>query len=180
VRVVAGRLGGRKLRAPRGDSTRPTADRVKEALFSILGPIDGARALDLFAGTGALGIEAISRGAAHAVLVEGSAAVVAVIRANLEDLSITDEATVVTGTIPRVLPRVGALGPFDIVFADPPYASLAVAIGALATLAASRAVTEHAIAVLEHAARDEPEAEGWAVEKRRQFGDTALTILVRP
>lgn len=180
MRVVAGRLGGRKLRAPRGDSTRPTADRVKEALFSILGPIDGARTLDLFAGTGALGIEAISRGAAHAVLVEGSPAVVAVIRSNLDDLAIAAEATVVTGAIPRVLARVTPLGPFDLAFADPPYASLEVATRALATLAASGAFTEHAVAVLEHAARDEPEVEGWTVQKRRQFGDTALTILARP
>jgi len=86
VRVVAGRFGGRRLSAPPGRGTRPTSDRVREALFSILGPLDGERVLDLYAGSGALAIEALSRGAGSALLVERDPRAVAVIRANLEAL----------------------------------------------------------------------------------------------
>ena len=91
VRVVAGRHGGRRLVAPPGDATRPTSDRVREALFSVLGPLDGARVLDLYAGSGALGIEALSRGAASAVFVERAARAVSAIRTNLEALGIEAE-----------------------------------------------------------------------------------------
>ena len=85
MRVIAGTLGGRRLKAPPGRGTRPTSDRVREALFAMLGDLDGARVLDLFAGTGALGIEALSRGAASAVFVERDARAAAVLRANLTD-----------------------------------------------------------------------------------------------
>ena len=98
MRVVAGRFGGRRLAAPAGRDTRPTSDRVREALFSMLGPLDGVRALDLFAGSGALGIEALSRGAASALLVERDARAVAVIRANLAALGLAEpEARVIAG-----------------------------------------------------------------------------------
>ena len=86
MRVVAGEFGGRRLRAPRGAGTRPTADRVREALFSMLGDVSGARVLDLYAGSGALGIEALSRGAASAVFVERDAQAAATIRRNLDEL----------------------------------------------------------------------------------------------
>src|ERR671934_2307496 len=95
MRVVAGRFGGRRLRAPRGRDTRPTSDRVREALFSILGPMEDARVLDLFAGSGALGIEALSRGAAHATFVERDRAAADVIRRNLATVGAEARATVV-------------------------------------------------------------------------------------
>ena len=91
MRVVAGTLGGRRLRAPRGTDTRPTSDRVREAVFSMLGPLDGMRVLDLFAGSGALGIEALSRGATHAVFVERTRPALDVLRANLEALGLGPE-----------------------------------------------------------------------------------------
>ena len=91
MRIVAGRLGGRRLRAPRGRDTRPTSDRVREALFSMLGPLDGARVLDLFAGSGALGIEALSRGAQTATFVERDGRAVEVMRANLEALGLGED-----------------------------------------------------------------------------------------
>ena len=104
MRVVAGRLGGRRLRAPRGRDTRPTSDRVREALFAMLGPIDGVRVLDLFAGSGALAIEALSRGAAGAVIVERDGRAVEVIRANLEALGLgEDEARAITSRCPLVI-----------------------------------------------------------------------------
>jgi 16S rRNA (guanine966-N2)-methyltransferase len=91
VRVVAGRLGGRRLRAPRGAGTRPTSEKVREALFAMLGAVDGARVLDLFAGTGALGIEALSRGAAAAVFVEHDPRALAALSANLTELGLDEE-----------------------------------------------------------------------------------------
>jgi 16S rRNA (guanine966-N2)-methyltransferase len=117
--VVAGELGGRRLGVPPGRGTRPTADRVREALFSMLGDVAGLHVLDLFAGSGALGIEALSRGAASATFVESDARAAAVIRANLDELGtegqvIRQDALAFLGSSP---------GPFDLVFADPPYDS---------------------------------------------------------
>ena len=117
MRVVAGDFKGRRIAAPRGARTRPTADRVREALFSMLGDVGGARVLDLYAGSGALGIEALSRGAASAVFVERDAQAVAAIERNLEPLDV--EASVARADVARWLTR--AEGRFDLVFCDPPY-----------------------------------------------------------
>jgi 16S rRNA (guanine966-N2)-methyltransferase len=119
VRVVAGRYKGRRLEAPPGRDTRPTADRVREALFSILGPLDGLRVLDLFAGSGALGIEALSRGAAQATFVEDDPRALAALRSNLEAVGAEPvvhgaDALAFLATSP---------GPYDLVFVDPPYSS---------------------------------------------------------
>src|SRR4051794_29663322 len=104
MRIVAGRFGGRRLQAPPGRSTRPTSDRVREALFSILGPLDGARVLDLFAGSGALGLEALSRGADHADLVERDSRAAAVARLNAEALALgPDEVAVLRMPAQRAL-----------------------------------------------------------------------------
>src|ERR1700679_3180539 len=119
MRVIAGSHQGATLRAPRGDATRPTSDRVREALFSMLGPLDGVRVLDLFAGSGALGIEALSRGAAEATFVDSAAAAVAAVERNLETLGLQGEvvrrpalATLASAPI--------ALRQYDLVFLDPP------------------------------------------------------------
>lgn len=125
MRVVAGEFKGRRLHAPRGRRTRPTADRVREALFSILGDVAGLRVLDLFAGSGALGIEALSRGAASATFVDDDARAVEAIRRNLE--AVGTRADVQRRDVLRYLP--GAAGErYDLVFADPPYDS-AVRLG---------------------------------------------------
>jgi 16S rRNA (guanine966-N2)-methyltransferase len=116
VRVVAGELRGRRLEAPKGADVRPTADRVREAIFSILGEIDGARVLDLYCGTGALAIEAISRGAGSATLVDTNPAVA---RRNVEALGVVDRCTIVRADALRHLRR--EHGRFDLVFCDPPY-----------------------------------------------------------
>ena len=118
MRVVAGELGGRRLHAPAGGATRPTADKVREALFSIVGDIEGARVLDLFAGSGALGIEALSRGAADATFVERAGPAVAAIRRNLLELGL--EGDVRRGDVARFLKRAAGEPPFDLVFCDPP------------------------------------------------------------
>jgi 16S rRNA (guanine(966)-N(2))-methyltransferase RsmD len=122
MRVVGGTLGGRRLIAPRGQATRPTSDRVREALFSILGDrVQGARVLDLFAGSGALGIEALSRGAAEATFVDSAAPAIAALRANLEALGLTAE---VLRRDALVFLKATARTPrqYDLVFLDPPYA----------------------------------------------------------
>src|SRR5919198_1437118 len=122
MRVVAGEFGGRRLRAVPGRDTPPTSERVREGLFSIIGErVDGARVLDLFAGTGALAIEALSRGAASAVLVEQAPQAVAVIRGNLEALGLERLATVRRTRAGTYL-RSQRDGPFDLAFLDPPYA----------------------------------------------------------
>jgi 16S rRNA (guanine966-N2)-methyltransferase len=178
LRVVAGRLGGRPLRAVPGSATRPTSDRVREALFAVLGDrVHGARALDLFAGTGALAIEALSRGAARAVLVEQAAPAVAVIRANLAALDLTATA-LVRRTRAETYLRTQRDGPFDLVFLDPPYATgVGLVAGLLARLARG-ALAPGAVVVVESAARAEapPWPPGLLAETPRRYGDTALHL----
>jgi 16S rRNA (guanine966-N2)-methyltransferase len=121
VRVIAGAYGGRTLKAPKGDATRPTSDRVREALFSILGDrVQDARVLDLFAGSGALGLEALSRGAREAVLVERDRAAAESLRETVARLHAHAEAQVVAADALAFL-RVPLHGRFDIVFVDPPF-----------------------------------------------------------
>jgi 16S rRNA (guanine966-N2)-methyltransferase len=117
VRVIAGEFKGRRLHAARGTRTRPTADRVREALFSMLGDLSGAHVLDLYAGSGALGIEALSRGAESAVFVERDDRALAALRRNLE--AVGAEAEVRRQDVPRFLAR--PEGTYDLVFCDPPY-----------------------------------------------------------
>jgi 16S rRNA (guanine(966)-N(2))-methyltransferase RsmD len=120
VRIVAGALRGHRLRAPAGPQTRPTSDRVRESLFQILGPLDGLAVLDLFAGSGALGLEALSRGAATATLIDDAGAAIAAIHGNLETLRV--EAEVRRMDAVRFLERAAARGrQYDLVFLDPPY-----------------------------------------------------------
>jgi 16S rRNA (guanine(966)-N(2))-methyltransferase RsmD len=120
MRVIAGTLRGRRLQAPAGRDTRPTSDRVREALFSILGPLDGERVLDLFAGSGALGIEALSRGAGSALFCDSSPAAARVVRSNLQALGL--QADVVCDDARRVLRDARGRGDtYDLVFLDPPY-----------------------------------------------------------
>ncbi len=120
MRVIAGCLGGRTLVAPRGRAIRPTSDRVREAVFAILGPLEGAHVLDLFAGSGALAIEALSRGAATATLIDTSPAAIAAIRLNLERLSLSAEVRRADAL--RFLEHARAASwQYDLVFVDPPY-----------------------------------------------------------
>jgi 16S rRNA (guanine966-N2)-methyltransferase len=178
MRVVAGRLGGRRLRAVPGDATRPTSDRVREALFSVVGErVVGARVLDLFAGTGALAIEALSRGAASAVLVEQAPRAIAVIRANLEALDLGRVATV-RRTKAEAYLRTQRDGPFDLVFLDPPYA---IGVGMLAGLLARLergALAPGALVAVESSARAEPPPwpAGLHPDSPRRYGDTALHL----
>jgi 16S rRNA (guanine966-N2)-methyltransferase len=123
MRVIAGELGGRRLHAPRGRATRPTSDRVREALFSMLGGLDGALVLDLFAGSGALGIEAISRGAQRAVFVERDASALRALRGNLASLGLSGARAEVRGAdaLAALGSARGLKETYDLLFIDPPY-----------------------------------------------------------
>jgi 16S rRNA (guanine(966)-N(2))-methyltransferase RsmD len=176
MRVVAGRCGGTKLVAPAGAATRPTSDRVREALFSILGDVEGARVLDLYAGTGALGIEAISRGAASTVFVESRPAAIAAISKNLSATRALDQARVVARRAERAVGEIVELGPFDLILADPPYASVDDATALIARLLEAGAVAPSGRVVLEHGSRTEPPALGLPLVTTRKYGDTAVSI----
>ena len=149
MRVTGGALGGRRLRAPARGPVRPTADRVREALFARLGGLAGARVLDLYAGSGALGIEALSRGAVSAHFVERAAPVLQVLRANLEALALAQAARVLRGDACSVVRRLARDGTqFDLVLVDPPYAS-SEASRALRALAESGILAPGAVVVVE-------------------------------
>lgn len=172
MRVVAGTAGGRRLKAPKGDAVRPTSDMVRQAIFNSLGSLDaldGAVVLDLFAGTGALGIEALSRGAARATFVEQDPAAVRVINENLAATGV-DGATVVREDALRYLARLPAGEAVDVAFADPPYAfdQWASVLDALAPFGC--------LAVLESDRPIDP-GDGWEVLKAKRYGGTVVTLI---
>jgi 16S rRNA (guanine(966)-N(2))-methyltransferase RsmD len=173
VRVVAGAFGGRRLSAPAGSATRPTSDRVREAVFSILGPLDGERVLDLFAGSGALGIEALSRGAEEAVFVERDRRALAALRGNLEALGI--DADVRPGEALRALRDAAARGEaYDLVFLDPPYRQ-AGGLGADISQGLAGLLAPGARVVAETDRRAPLELD-WPIRTERRYGDTLIRI----
>jgi 16S rRNA (guanine(966)-N(2))-methyltransferase RsmD len=190
MRITGGRFGSRPLKAPKGTLTRPTSDRVREALFNILvarGAVRG-RVLDLFAGTGALGLEALSRGADEVVLVERSKEALVTLRTNVAALGVADRVRVVASAVERAERSVGE-GPFQLVLADPPYADVPSGAAARAIAAVlglkepdprRTRLAEDGILVLEHASRDEaPPIEGLVRGESRTYGDTSLTLFSR-
>jgi 16S rRNA (guanine966-N2)-methyltransferase len=171
LRIIAGEFKGRRLKTPSGRTVRPTGDRVKEAWFSILQPsILDARVLDLFAGSGALGLEALSRGAAQVDLVEQHKASLAVIRDNVASLSVEARVTIHRRDAMRFAERLQT-GAYDVAFADPPYAS-----SDAADLAQLFRTTPFArVFSIEHAS-DQP----ITGDDTRRYGDTAVTFLYAP
>jgi len=179
MRIVAGTLRGRELSTPGGDATRPTAARAREALFAILADVSDARVLDLYAGSGALGLEALSRGAEQLVLVESSKAAQRAIRTNLGALGVEARATLLPIRAEASLRALERLGPFNLVFADPPWADAQAALGVLEKLASSSLLAPAARLVLEHAARTPPTLKAdsrLAATDTRRWGDTAVII----
>jgi 16S rRNA (guanine966-N2)-methyltransferase len=176
VRIVGGSLSGRALRAPPGAATRPTSEKVREAVFNILGSVDGDRVLDLFAGSGALGIEALSRGAAHATFVDAAKPAVAAIRGNLRDLGLEERATVVPGDAVASAARHGATGPWRLVFVDPPYRSDLAARAVLAL--PGDQLASGAVVVIEHDRHNTPpETLGSLLRTdQRRYGDTLISF----
>jgi 16S rRNA (guanine966-N2)-methyltransferase len=182
MRIVGGTLKGSRLAAPASDRVRPTSDRTREAVFNILThgidgfDIEGARVLDLFAGTGALGLEALSRGARSCLFVDDHAESRALIRRNVETLALTG----VTRIFRRDATRLGPaerMGPFDLVFADPPYGK-GLAERALASAREGGWLASGAVVVVEESADAELSApEGFAEIDRRRYGDTQVVFL---
>ncbi len=182
MRIIGGSAGGRRLRAPRGQATRPTADRVKEAIFNILGsPPPGARVLDLYAGAGALGLESLSRGAASAVLIDEARAAAECIAGNAAALGMSERTRVVRAPVRSALARLAAAGeaPFHWIFLDPPYASDEAAL-ALAALGGAQAalVAPGATVIVEHDRRRPPADRYGRLtrEDRRRYGDTEVSF----
>ena len=174
MRVIAGRFGGRRLESP-PRASRPTSDRVREALFSTLGPLEDLSVIDLFAGSGALAIEALSRGAASAVLVEKDRGAAAAVAANLESLGVAGEATLVRGDAVAEARRLAGEGEaFDLVFLDPPYAEAQAVLSHLEELLPGLLAPGGRI-VLECDRRDPPALDLPMVHERR-YGDTVIRI----
>jgi len=175
MRVIAGRYGGRTLVAPRGSATRPTADRVREAVFSILGDVAGLRVLDLFAGSGAMAIEALSRGAGEATLVDSAAPAIEAIERNLNMLDA--HAEVVRTTASRYLERARRAGRlYDLVFLDPPYRH-GHRLGPELTEALAPVLSPGA-RVLSESDRRLPLELGLESIDERRYGDTLIRIHV--
>ncbi len=174
MRVIAGEARGQPLVAPRGDGTRPITDRVKETLFAILGDrVPDAAVLDLYAGSGAIGIEALSRGAAHATFVEQSRTALVALRTNLERTHTDDRAEVVASDVERFLASSAARR--DLVILDPPYEVRDI-VAPLRLLVPSLAPA--AIVVIKHFWRtDVPEVAGLTPVRQRRFGETMLSFL---
>lgn len=177
MRIIAGAARGRALVAPKGDKTRPTADRVREALFSILAArVHGARVFDPFAGSGAMALEALSRGAREAVLSDISRAACACARKNADACGLSARVRIVQGDWRRALP--GETEPFDLAFIDPPYAMEAAYGSVLAALRTQNLFAEGAAAVLECArGADIPLPALFEVYDERRYGDTRLLFV---
>jgi 16S rRNA (guanine966-N2)-methyltransferase len=184
TRIIAGAHGGRRLAAPAGAQTRPTSDRVREAFFSTLDAmtdLDGARFADLYAGSGAVGLEALSRGAAFTLLVESDARAAKAIQGNMAALKVGGAARLVTGKVAQVLSGPPEGGPFDVVFADPPYTlgddELA---GVQHALVANGWLAPGAVVALERSTRTAVRGvplswvDGITADRSRRYGETTL------
>lgn len=180
LRIIAGTVKGRPIQAPKGTMTRPTLDRVKESLFSIIQfSIAGARVLDLYSGSGNLALEALSRGAAYAVCNDQDANCCAIIRRNIQSLGFTAQAEVLQADAMTALRRLENKPPFDLVFLDPPYKQEVQPV--LFALFHMGLIAQNGRAIVEHGWARPPEAaEGvmWLVD-RRKYGDTGISFFER-
>jgi 16S rRNA (guanine966-N2)-methyltransferase len=192
ARVIAGEAGGRRLAVPGGRDTRPTSDRAREGLFatiaSMLGSLDGARVLDLYAGSGAVGLEALSRGAEHVLLVEHGTRAARVIRENIEAIGLPG-AVLAADRVERVLARGPApdapaggqddieRGRYDVVFADPPYALADAAVSQVLSLLAGQGwLAPGALVIVERATRSGPVSwpDGFVPDRARRYGEATF------
>ena len=184
TRVIAGVAGGRRLQVPPGNGTRPTSDRAREGLFasvmSEFGDLGGLHVMDLYSGSGALGLEALSRGAASVLLVESDARAAAVVKANIKAVGLPG-AVVATDRVERLLGRAHGerrrdRGGYDLVFADPPYAVTDAAVGKVLALLSEGWLTDGALVVVERATRSGPFdwPPGYAGGKSRRYGEATF------
>jgi 16S rRNA (guanine966-N2)-methyltransferase len=187
ARVIAGEAGGRRLAVPDGRETRPTSDRAREGLFatvaSIVGPLTGTRVLDLYAGSGAVGLEALSRGAEHVLLVESGARASAVIRQNIEALGLPG-ATLIADRVERVLAHEWPGDErYDVAFADPPYAMADAEISRVLSLLADEGwLARDALVIVERATRSGPVRwpDGFVPDRARKYGEATFWYGLAP
>lgn len=188
MRIIAGEFRGRPLEAPKGDGTRPTTDRVRESMMSVVasarGGFDGAVVLDAFAGSGALGLEALSRGAASACFYERAGEALRALGGNAKALGLEPRRARVCRADVLKAPPTHARPPFDLVFLDPPYAlSAAEALGLVRALAEGGTLADEALVVYEHAASTCAEVDeaavgaGLSLAQRKKYGDTVVDIM---
>jgi 16S rRNA (guanine966-N2)-methyltransferase len=183
VRIVGGALGGRRLTAPPGTATRPTSERAREGMASALaarGLIDGARVLELYAGSGALGFEMLSRGAEHVLFVERDPRVARVLRDNARELAVGERCEVLCEDATREKTRAAILAqaPFSLVLADPPYRDVQAAVATLDSLCARGLLASDACLLLEHGAKGPPVLPSKFAEIcNYRYGDTAVSLL---
>jgi len=176
MRIITGLAKGRRLRAPRDGGTRPMTDRAREGVFSSLGQtVEGARVADLYAGSGSLGLEALSRGAASAVFVERSRAALAALRANLVAVGLGGE--MVAGDVADYLAR--EVGPFDLAFVDPPYALPLASVEQVLGALAPRLAGDATVVLHRRAGERLTPPPGLEVTDRRRYGDSEITRLVK-
>jgi 16S rRNA (guanine966-N2)-methyltransferase len=180
ARVIAGEAGGRRLAVPAGRDTRPTSDRAREGLFatisSMLGSLDGMRVLDLYAGSGAIGLEALSRGAGHVLLIESGARAARVIAQNIEAIGLPG-AVLAAERVERVLARGPEHGPYDVVFADPPYALADAEVARVLSLLAEQGwLAPGALVIVERATRSGPVnwPDGFVPDRARRYGEATF------
>ncbi|MFA4874362.1 MAG: 16S rRNA (guanine(966)-N(2))-methyltransferase RsmD [bacterium] len=180
MRVISGTAKGHKLVAPKGQRVRPALDKVKGAIFNILFDVSDARALDLFAGSGAIGIEALSRGAAQAVFVEEWSEAVAAIRRNLDHCKVAERGRVLQMKVERAIKLLGREGvQFDLVFVDPPYLKDLVN-PTLRILTDSRLLHDGSLVIVEHHPKEPIDPpEGLALTDSRKYGQTLISFLAR-
>ena len=173
LRIISGEFGGRKISVPKGSGTRPTADRVREALFSSLGSLHGMRTLDLFAGSGAFGLEAVSRGAESSVLVDSDRAAKSCLDANVALLGVAEVVGVIQSDWVVAVSRLAASGAlFDVVMVDPPYGD-AAAVGERLASVLLPILAEGATVICESSAKDPMETE-LALLREKRYGDTLI------
>lgn len=179
MRIIGGQARGRRLVGPKGRSTRPTSDRVREALFSMVHAryaIEDAAVLDLFAGSGALGLESLSRGAASAVFVEHDRAALQAIRNNVATLAYETRSVIVAGAVQRSLTALEKQAPFDLVFADPPYAESPWPL--VGRIAARELLSADGLVAIEHASNNQAPVLCGALRLQvsRSYGSTAVSL----
>jgi len=174
MRIIAGEKRGAKIVAPKGHDTRPTSDRARESAFNLIGPVDDAAVLDLFAGSGAYGLEALSRGAASAVFAESDPAACAAIRHNLRKLALTGATVLCRDAIQVLAQEAGAGRRYDLVLADPPYREFSSVQAGLATYV-PEVLAEKGLAVIETHAKEEPELP-LVTRTSRRYGSARLTL----
>ena len=174
VRIIAGSRKGHTIQAPKGLDTRPTSDRVRENVFNIVAPwVEGARVLDLYAGSGAMGLEALSRGAERAVFVESDPEAVRAIERNLDKLGLTGARIVRADAVTGLGQEAGAGRKYDLVLADPPYTMTDYQP---LSRYLSGVLADDGLLVLETAAKTEPELPGLAIRTSRKYGSTRVTV----